>query len=58
MVKASCNNVIWEVYTGVSGQGGAPIGPSPLLKMTKSPTVHNGHKWSPRVHPADQQTLN
>ena len=38
MVKVSCNNVFWEVYIGVSGQVGAPIGPSPLLKMNKSPT--------------------
>ena len=25
MVKVSCNNVLWEVYIGVSGQCGAPI---------------------------------
>ena len=38
MVKASCN-VLWEVYIGVSGQGGAPIGPSPLWKINQSPTA-------------------
>ena len=38
MVKVSCNSVLLEVYIGVLGQGGAPIGPSPLLKMNKSPT--------------------
>ena len=38
MVKVSCNNVPWEVYIGVSLQGGAPIGPSPLLKINKSPS--------------------
>ena len=42
MVKASCN-VLWEVYIGVLGQGGAPTGPSPLLKINKSPTGFN-HK--------------
>ena len=40
MVKALCN-VLWEVYIGVLGQGGAPIGPSPLLKINKSPTDYN-----------------
>ena len=39
MVKATCNNVLWEVYIGVSGQGGAPTGSSPLLKINKSPTL-------------------
>ena len=39
MVKASCNSFLWEVYIGVSGQGGAPIGPITLLKINKSPTV-------------------
>lgn len=29
--------MVWEVYTGVWGQGAAPIGP-PLLKMNQSPT--------------------
>ena len=43
MVKASCNNVLWEVYIGVSGQGGAPIGPPPLLKINESPTAKG---WS------------
>ena len=38
MVKAS-RNILWEVYISVSGQGGAPIGPSPLLKINKSPTA-------------------
>ena len=38
MVKVSCNNVLWEVYIGVLGQGGAPIGPSPLLNINKSST--------------------
>ena len=32
--------VLWEMYIGVSGQGGTHIGSSPLLKMNKSPTVH------------------
>ena len=32
IVKASCSNFLWEMYIGVSGQGGALIGPSPLLK--------------------------
>ena len=35
MVKAPCNNVLWELYIGVSGQDGAPIEPSPLLKINK-----------------------
>ena len=39
MVKASCN-VLWEVYIGVSGQGGAPTGPPPLFKINKSPTAY------------------
>ena len=39
MAKAS-SNVLWEVRIGVSGQGGAPIGPSPLLKINKSPTIY------------------
>ena len=40
MVQAYCNNVLWEVfgYIGVSGQGDASIGPSPLLRINKSPT--------------------
>ena len=37
MVKAYCNNVLWEVYIGVSGQGDASIGPSLLLRINKSP---------------------
>ena len=41
MVKAYCNNVLWEVYIGVSGQGDASIGPSPLLKINKSPIDQN-----------------
>ena len=40
MVKATCNNVLWELYIGLSGQGGAPTGPSPLLKINKSPTLY------------------
>ena len=42
MVKVSCNSVLWEVYRGVSGQGGAPTGPSPLLEINKSPTGWRG----------------
>ena len=30
------SNVLWEAYIGVSGQGGAPNGPSPLLKLNNS----------------------
>ncbi len=44
MVKASCNNVIWEEYMGVCvlvGGAGALIEPSPLLKTNKSQTGWN-----------------
>ena len=47
MVKVSCNNVLWEVHIGVSGQGDAPIGPSPLLKIckyvTNTPPLNRHH---------------
>ena len=34
MAQGSCNNVLWEVYIGVSGQGGAAIGPPTRKKLT------------------------
>ena len=40
MVKVSCGSDLWEVYIGVLGRGEARIGPSPLLKLNKSPTDH------------------
>ena len=30
-----------KAHIPVLGQGGAPIGPSPLLKINKSPTGYN-----------------
>ena len=35
--------MVKSVYIGVSGQGDACVGPSPLLKINKSPNEYRGY---------------